>query len=390
MIKTLISVGVGLSMLVIPLAASAQTAPTDNSALIAVLQQLIVILTQELQQLIAAKGGSTAITAQQTGSPTQQQPAFTASPTSGVAPLTVEFMFLYNAGATGITFGDGQEQSFSAPGCPPNNAGGMVNQSCVFDHTYASPGTYKVQLLRQNLVQGADTVLGTATITVTGSNSTGSSTTSSITVTYPNGGEQIAYDTGKDVDFGTTWTTSSNYSNMVYVYLVSTSGSQCLIGSVPSGKDYFPMTIGSNFQCQNGQQFPGAGQYKVEVSGDDGLGDGKEASSMSGGFFTLYDSGNNFTGGKGTLVALIDQSSLTASTNGKTAAAVTITGTASNVNQVTVTVKGQNPAYASVVSGHWSATIGNVYPNSYTVQVIDNDSGANNGSILTTGTLTVQ
>ena len=105
----------------------------------------------------------------------------------------------------------------------------------------------------------------------------------SITVTYPAGGEQLQYNTGKDVDLRVNWTTS-NYSNAVNIYLVSSTGSQCLIGSTSSGNGTFPITIGAKFHCANGQPVPTSGQYKVEVSGADGLGDGKEVGSRSGNF----------------------------------------------------------------------------------------------------------
>jgi len=64
-----------------PIAVFAQTTTSDNSSIIAALEQLIVILTKELQQLLAARAGSI-----------QNSPALlTATPTSGTAPLTVTF-----------------------------------------------------------------------------------------------------------------------------------------------------------------------------------------------------------------------------------------------------------------------------------------------------------
>jgi PKD repeat protein len=141
-------------------------------------------------------------------------------------------------------------------------------------------------------------------------------TSSAITVTYPAGGEQLQYNTGKDSDFRVNWATS-NYSHTVNVYLVSSSGSQCLLGSTSSSNDTFPITIGANFQCANNQLAPTAGQYRVEVSGDDGLGDGKEIGSWSG-YFTLspyaymVSSSSNSTCGKD--VCLSAPSSNTTST----------------------------------------------------------------------------
>ncbi len=57
--KKLITVGLGIALLASPLLASAQTSTSDNSSVIASLEALVVTLTQELQQLIAARSVST-------------------------------------------------------------------------------------------------------------------------------------------------------------------------------------------------------------------------------------------------------------------------------------------------------------------------------------------
>ncbi len=58
--KKLISLGVGIALLASPLLASAQTTTSSNASIIASLEALVATLTQELQQLIAAKSSSLA------------------------------------------------------------------------------------------------------------------------------------------------------------------------------------------------------------------------------------------------------------------------------------------------------------------------------------------
>lgn len=88
----------------------------------------------------------------------------------------------------------------------------------------------------------------------------------SITVTYPNGGEQISI-LGKDVDFRTTWT-SSNLSGNATVYLSFTSGETCLLGTVPVSQGYFPVSLGSNYKCPNLSRTITTGQYKIFIETD--------------------------------------------------------------------------------------------------------------------------
>jgi hypothetical protein len=87
--------------------------------------------------------------------------------------------------------------------------------------------------------------------------------------------------------------------------------------------------------------------------------------------------------------ASINQSSLTANTGGNTTATATIAGTGSNVQTITIALKGGNSTNTTVTNGTWSATIAAVTPGTYAVEVIDADSGANNGIVLGTGTLSV-
>lgn len=87
--------------------------------------------------------------------------------------------------------------------------------------------------------------------------------------------------------------------------------------------------------------------------------------------------------------ATINQSSLMATSGGSGITYQAITGTASNVQQLIVTIQGMSNFYVTVGNGIWTInapvpTVGN-----YAVQVIDNDPGTNMGTVLATGTLTV-
>ena len=95
-----------------------------------------------------------------TGGSTQGA-TFTASPTTGAAPLAVQFKSTgaqgTNIGAT-VNFGDGTTGTLLfAPVCSQCNALGTVG------HTYAAAGTYPATLL-----DSSGNVLGSATITVSG------------------------------------------------------------------------------------------------------------------------------------------------------------------------------------------------------------------------------
>jgi PKD repeat protein len=129
---------------VVPFVTQAQTTTSSEASLIAVVTQFVHLLEQELQQLIAAQGGPTTPTTQPTGSPTQQQPAFTATftaaPTSGGAPLAVTF---YTNAFGRLNFGDGT--SGQTANCW---IGGAIGDtlSCNTTHTYSAAGTYMATL----------------------------------------------------------------------------------------------------------------------------------------------------------------------------------------------------------------------------------------------------
>lgn len=108
---------------------------------------------------------------------------------------------------------------------------------------------------------------------------------SSITATYPNGGEQIAAGLGKDVDFRITWT-SSNLSGNAYVYLTASDGTDCLLGSAPVSQGNFAVLY-NHYSCQNTSSILASGQYRVHIETDTLLSSGKSVNSQGNGYFTL-------------------------------------------------------------------------------------------------------
>jgi len=110
-------------------AAAALCAPVvvfaDNGQLIALYQQLVQILQQELGIL--------------------ESNALTISPSSGPAPFTATFTLNNPTGTEAIDFGDGH--STGSNGCAKNSQG-FCDLSKPITHTYQFPGMYKVTLFR--------------------------------------------------------------------------------------------------------------------------------------------------------------------------------------------------------------------------------------------------
>src|SRR5580658_5092564 len=108
MIKNLLSVFFGAILLTAPTCTLAQTETTAPSpSLIAALTQLVQVLEQELQQLIAIHTAITIATPSTTVNTVTE--SFTASPTSGIAPLTVTFTDpIPTPGLETIEYGDGE------------------------------------------------------------------------------------------------------------------------------------------------------------------------------------------------------------------------------------------------------------------------------------------
>lgn len=127
-----IAIGIAVVVLTVPVATFA-----DNGQLIALYQQLVQILEQELGIL--------------------QNEALTIDPSTGPAPLTSTFTIPHPTGTEAIDFGDGH--STGSSGCK-TNAQGFCDLSQPVSHTYQFPGSYKVSLYR-----GTDVVM-TKTVTV--------------------------------------------------------------------------------------------------------------------------------------------------------------------------------------------------------------------------------
>jgi hypothetical protein len=182
MIKRIVFAGLGLFMLASPLAVSAQTTDASNAGLIAILTQLIGVLEQELQQLIAQHQSAPT-------QPTTTGSGLAVTPTSGAAPLSVFFSEPAQAAQDRIDFGDGPPLEILGHDCAsPGNL-------CSGTHIYTSAGTYTAMLK-----DSSGNVLSTTMITVTAAASDSASTTTSglavtptsgpapLTVTFSGGG----------------------------------------------------------------------------------------------------------------------------------------------------------------------------------------------------------
>ena len=222
---------------------------------------------------------------------------FSASPTSGFVPLLVGFSALsepnMSASRYYIDFGDGSSQvdMQGVSGICQVGAGGPCNggNNMLASHTYLTAGTYTATLIRRyvcNATAGQpcitpDTPVASANIVVTQAQT--ATTTISINVVYPNGGEQITI--GGDSSFTTLW--DSNFSGGdVRVYLRRSSSIEnigCLLGTVPVSQGYFSINLGSSYQCPNVSMTITAGEYKIYVEPDHEAG----ISDLSNGFFTL-------------------------------------------------------------------------------------------------------
>lgn len=180
MYKRIIAPAIAVILLLSPVLASAQRQPTStttatrsNASLIALLTQLVQVLEQELQNLVAQRAGG-GIGSKPVIPPVQISPNFSASPTSGQAPLSVSFW------ASGLTAVGGYSVAFG------DDAIGQIimddNSSCYYgatcslngyaSHTYQSAGTYTATLIN-NLVQQSATppVLDGITIDVSATTS---------------------------------------------------------------------------------------------------------------------------------------------------------------------------------------------------------------------------
>jgi hypothetical protein len=208
----------------------------------------------------SAKCGGTQTTSTQSTSAN-----FTVSPTSGIAPLAVTFsgtVSTTNPSSSGgigvdapyIDFGDGQggTLSYGEVFCPtPYDVTDYIYPtSCTFSpvsHTYTLPGTYTA-VLHLGVQKGSDIILGTVTVTVTGSNATQPSATidqSSLTAFAG----------------AVTLTGAVSGVGLVEVYLVRTDG--YAYGDGTLGTDH-GATVANNRWSFTARSLP-AGTYTVTV-----------------------------------------------------------------------------------------------------------------------------
>ena len=100
--------------------------------------------------------------------------ALSATPASGAVPLTVNFTITSPVPNEKLNFGDGNQQFYGLSGyC----SSALLGKPCVVTHTYTNAGTYSPYLISVSCSDGGycsevGNALGTATITVTGSNTT--------------------------------------------------------------------------------------------------------------------------------------------------------------------------------------------------------------------------
>ena len=307
--KKLISFGVGIALLASPLVASAQTA-SSNASLIAILTQLVQLLEQELQQLIAAQGGSVATLpallpppnlvppVQNTLPPlltplpvATQSASLSVSPTSGASPLGVTFAITYNSiipnNSLSINFGDGQTQSNISLPCNVNVNGGPCTVNLT--HSYASAGTYTAVLSRNF---GCDNS--------TASNPCGPVANATITVTAT--ATSLPYATLDGALGGTpgTPTLSGNASgvNTIYITVIRQDGGSSFASSpwttgVPVVNGRWSINMNpSTFQVNSRSGFINGvlphGGYVVNLYDSPAAGNGDEIGS---GFFSVsqYD-----------------------------------------------------------------------------------------------------
>ncbi|MDE2233809.1 MAG: PKD domain-containing protein, partial [Patescibacteria group bacterium] len=191
---------------------------------------------------------------------------FSASPTSGVAPLTVTFTGtidtkIYGNGPFTVDFGDGQQKSFPILGLV-NEARSDVASIQPTTHIYNNPGNYVAKLaknncslptsgrLQQPTCKPGD-MINTANINVGKNNSV----TPSVTVSSPNGGEDWSVGSTNAI----SW--SSNAGNLVspnVVLSLSDSSGHNILQIAPS----VPLT-GSYEWSIPSSVVPG--QYKVSA-----------------------------------------------------------------------------------------------------------------------------
>lgn len=165
---------------------------------------------------------------------------FTATPTSGAAPLTVTFAAAKGSNRYAADFGDGQVKSMDS--CPEGDCSNFVPS---IRHTFTAPGTYTAKLIATNtgaclpkadLSYSSTCVVGSVLVTVAG---TQSATLPTIRVVSPNGGEILNAGSATTVQWdasnipATTYNGSAQVSYKIGLALINSSGDA--VGGISSG-----------------------------------------------------------------------------------------------------------------------------------------------------------
>jgi len=169
------------------------------------------------------------------GGPISSQ-SFTASPTSGAAPLSVKFTKTGTEGDFSVNFGDGTSGTMQSD-CAYGPASCSMTSSVK--HTYSAPGTY-VARLYNNLMgcagNNVDCSQGSVTIIVTNTPQTGG-----ITVTSPNGGERLDIGSQKTITWGDGRTSVLTNPYDIFLDRVGPTCTNPLMGCPAIA--YMPLTI---------------------------------------------------------------------------------------------------------------------------------------------------
>ena len=140
--KKLVSAGISVLFLAMPLVAAAET----NTATLTPLYVQLVNFLQEELALLQHPGQSVLV----------------AQPTYGRLPLSVLFTLVNPKSGEVITFGDGV---YAGGNACIKNPGATCDLSLPIAHTYTTPGTYTVNLY--TYPQGQVQTLSTTTVVVT-------------------------------------------------------------------------------------------------------------------------------------------------------------------------------------------------------------------------------
>jgi PKD repeat protein len=143
-----------------------------------------------------------------------QNAAFSASPTSGAAPLAVTFTGPQSVAGDTVDFGDGTLGTMSPTACP--QASSSCGSNSMASHTYTAAGTYTARLFTS--VGFATT--NTITITVTNGSQTGAPTITSISPTSAAAGSTVSV-FGTNFDQYTFVALDGSYGQAITPSLVS-------------------------------------------------------------------------------------------------------------------------------------------------------------------------